>query len=592
MGYLEPAVDALPSVDVSHYSLIEDEDNYSDQQLKSVLGDIELDSVLITRKEQRKDPYIYKLMACILNSRLAARSRGVATVETPEEKRLLLDSYRYELVFGILYFIDSNDNNRLKIVVPMHKRAEMLYEAHSSPSSGHCKNPKFLQKLRTRCHWYQMRQDVDDFITTCPVCLQATKNEPKFRAPLRSLKLSNTPGDAISVDIVGPFPPTYSGRYTHVFVMMDMYSKWVVLCPLNKNFSSEDLARKIVDQWICQHSQPRYILSDNDPRFSKVVREVCGLLGIEQLKTLVSHPRTNGAVERCIQSFLTILRKACQYRPNNWNRSLDLIAFSFNTAPHGSTGITPFELNRGKLATLPSNSWFLNPFEMTLRDDANYLDELRFNLAELHSYRDEKHEDAQNKQARGFNKSALGNPYEIGQYVMVRDYLSTPLRDKLSGKWSGPYTIIALKESKATVVVTEQEEECKKDSKYHRVINIDRLSLYPKNGPILYFQPSLNYRPRYLPPSIRTWRNKSPSFHIADWIQDVDSVLTGKAKQSWAEEIQDVASMKEGAPLSEEVPTNLITESPQRCTSPRRVLTPEPRPTLRQANSSPKEPLM
>ncbi|MCP3661432.1 MAG: hypothetical protein GY696_02885 [Gammaproteobacteria bacterium] len=95
-------------------------------------------------------------------------------VGVPEDKTRAtwlanMDS-RFDLIRGILYYVDNSDGGRFRMVVPARERDHLLWEHHCSPSGGHMGFRKVLERVGRDFYWPTLRQDVLHFCKSCIVC--------------------------------------------------------------------------------------------------------------------------------------------------------------------------------------------------------------------------------------------------------------------------------------------------------------------------------------------------------------------------------------------------------------------------------------
>ena len=62
---------------------------------------------------------------------------GKLPEETKLAKRLALERQRYTLIDDVLYFIDPNPPNRLRLAVPQSYKQKLLEESHAGSFGGH-----------------------------------------------------------------------------------------------------------------------------------------------------------------------------------------------------------------------------------------------------------------------------------------------------------------------------------------------------------------------------------------------------------------------------------------------------------------------
>jgi len=70
---------------------------------------------------------------------------------------------------------------------------------------------------------------------------------------------------------------------------------------------------------------------------------VMKMLGIETVRTTAYHPQTKGQGERYNRTMATQLRHYDADDPSRWDELLPEITMAYNSQPHRSTGISPFE---------------------------------------------------------------------------------------------------------------------------------------------------------------------------------------------------------------------------------------------------------
>ena len=114
------------------------------------------------------------------------------------------------------------------------------------------------------------------------------------RPPLTPIPVSG-PFDRVGVDVL-QLPTTCRGnRYAVVF--MDYLTKWPEV------FATADqtaltIAKLLVEEIISRHGVPTQLLSDQGPSFlSRLMLEVCTVMGVKKVNTSAYHPQSDGLVE-------------------------------------------------------------------------------------------------------------------------------------------------------------------------------------------------------------------------------------------------------------------------------------------------------
>ncbi|GAA0145318.1 hypothetical protein LIER_05539 [Lithospermum erythrorhizon] len=98
------------------------------------------------------------------------------------------------------------------------------------------------------------------------------------------------------INLVGQFlkPPV---KYKDVVLAVDYFSKWVEAAPL-RSTTSDAIEEFIWKNIITRYGIPKILVLDNGPQFdSRVIKEMCAKLGIEDRFAPVCYLQYNGQVE-------------------------------------------------------------------------------------------------------------------------------------------------------------------------------------------------------------------------------------------------------------------------------------------------------
>ena len=132
-----------------------------------------------------------------------------------------------------------------------------------------------------------------------------------------------------------------SNRYALVFAVKDRKATTVAHC---------------LADFIWRHGVPVKIIHDQAAEFlSDVLQETVQILGVIQLPTSGGHPQTDRFVERLNRTLKQMLSKVVYRGEKDCNNLLGQLLFVYCTAPHSSTGETPFSLVYGHDAQVPTS---------------------------------------------------------------------------------------------------------------------------------------------------------------------------------------------------------------------------------------------
>ena len=91
---------------------------------------------------------------------------------------------------------------------------------------------------------------------------------------------------------------------------------------------------------------------------SSIIDELCMLLNMKKLQTLLYHPQTNGLVERSHQTIMQMIRKLGEDKKVDWPGHLAEIVQAYNATQSAVMGYSPHYLMFGCRPWLPVDFYF------------------------------------------------------------------------------------------------------------------------------------------------------------------------------------------------------------------------------------------
>ena len=136
-----------------------------------------------------------------------------------------------------------------------------------------------------------------------------------------------------------------SGNFEYLLVAVDKFSKWIEAKPVRK--ADGATALKFVISLVVRYGVPHSIITDNGTNVMHgELKEYCHELGIRPDLSSVSHPQSNGQVERAngliMAGVKPRLEEPLRRAAGAWAEELDSVLWSLRTTPNKSTGYTPF----------------------------------------------------------------------------------------------------------------------------------------------------------------------------------------------------------------------------------------------------------
>lgn len=187
------------------------------------------------------------------------------------------------------------------------------------------------------------------------------------------------------------------------------------------------------------------IKTDQGTEYKGVFDEICKLLNINHTCSTAYHPQTIGALERnhrCLNEYLRIFSNESK---SDWDEWIPHYCFSYNTTPSADHEYTPFELIFGRKC---NDIQFLATQKIDpLYNHDSYNHELRYRLQIAHSKVLQKIVKSKTLRTNRMNENIKTTPINIGDLV----FLKSENNYKLDQVHSGPYKIIKLTDSNATI---------------------------------------------------------------------------------------------------------------------------------------------
>ena len=364
-----------------------------------------------------------------------------------------------------------------QIIIPQELRTRVLHISHFAKVSGHPGGRKLYNGLRRFFYWPSMSFDC---YATAKNCVTCAKNRIFLRKNKNYLKLFpvEAPLEFVAIDILGELLRTARGN-RFLLVISDRFSKPVRTVPL-KRITAFEAAKEFVHHWVLVYGPPLLLLADNGMQFiSKLFQEICSLLGVKDLFTTTYHPQTNGQAERFNRTILAAIRHDVSDHPHDWDLFTDALTYAYNTQPHESTSIAPFELVLSRPP--PPLSFEAEPTVGKIGTATQYHTKWRVWLSALMSTAKVELEKCQARYKKNFD-NRIGTPKDdivVGCRVFVRKDYFNPKKErkhKLSPVVTGPYLVRQV--DKHTVVIQIEDKTRERVSK-------DRVVLAPSPSGVI-----------------------------------------------------------------------------------------------------------
>lgn len=317
-------------------------------------------------------------------------------------------------------------------IVNKEMRQLILNDFHMLPTGGHAGIRRMYNNIKKYYYWTGLALDVENFVKRCDDC-QRYKHVKMSKQPLTITSTASSAFEKIFLDIVGPLN-TDNDDNRYILTIQCELTKFVECYPIT-NKDAQTVSQAYVNNFILRYGIPKAVVTDQGTEFmSKIFKETCKLLGIEQLHSTAYHHETLGAIENTHKHLGTYLRIQLAHHSDTWSSWVPFWCFSFNNTVHTETKYSPYELVFGKNVNLPST--FTKGVEPIYNFD-DYVHELKYRLQTACTDAKNNLINSKIKRKENYDKVSKQINYKVGDKVLVRNETG----NKLEMLYKGPYRI-------------------------------------------------------------------------------------------------------------------------------------------------------
>ena len=378
---------------------------------------------------QASDPDIQLIRSLLTEQTITRPDTDTLARMNTRQRKLLTHASNYQVHNNVLLVSHKwpgVNHHTLKPVLPEHLYHSIALTTHAS-TLGHAGAAKVLHFIKSKCIAPGINKVVHNTINNCEACARQKAYTQNTKTPMRSNIPPFTPGAAIAIDHVGPFPTAMN--YNYILTITDVCSKYVTLIPQNQ-ISAIATARALL-QHFKTFALPVSILSDNGRAFKNtLMQQLTKSFDTQHIFSTPYHPAGNGAAERANGTIKDLLTIACdQDRNTTWPDHLMTIQLVYNATVHSSTGYTPNFLQFGRELRLPNTMFYDYDIPQTTdsleRHALETVTRLRQALTLAHSQN--LHRQKISKIYYDRNAKAI-NSFLPGQHVLLRNNDSRKLQ--------------------------------------------------------------------------------------------------------------------------------------------------------------------
>ncbi|CAF3637281.1 unnamed protein product [Rotaria sp. Silwood1] len=338
---------------------------------------------------------------------------------------------------GILYKLIEIQPGRTKKKVPWVPQSmikDLLFSAHTHPTSAHYGSDRTYYKLKNNYYWPNMLKDIKLYVKQCLLC--ARYNIPRQKPPglLETPEPPSEIFDLIGVDFWGPTHDATSNGNRYIITCTDHLSKFVIAKAVPIASASE-AAKFLVEDVIFKYGHiPKHILTDQGSHFNNyLMQAITKDIGINHILSTPFHPQTNGTIERFNATIKAQLCKLQDLNRTDWDQYLSPTIYAYNIGQHRTTKYDPYQLLYGKHPTLP----FAQPQPMLQFMRSNdYYNQFRKYRSFIIQQARRNIQQQQQLSKKRYDQHRQHIQYEIGQLVLAKPAVRN---NKMQAIFEGPY---------------------------------------------------------------------------------------------------------------------------------------------------------
>ena len=334
---------------------------------------------------------------------------------------------------------DTDDYTREQII-------EMIQTVHNK-DIGHGGFSRTFDLLSQNGKtWPSMRHHIRDYIIACPVCQKTSRLYKELPSEAHHL-WSSKAFTVLQMDVIKNV--TTNKRFKHILVLVDCFSRYVVLYPLMTETANEII--RCLGNFYGHYGRPRVIVSDGAPGFkANITKAFSTYFGYRISITDPYRPTAHGIVERTNQEVQRHLRALDLESEREWVELLPFIQHILNHSVSTVTGYPPSVIIFGRrtlaaelladLDTESENGTRMHPAEieqLNYDEALTYVGELDARLARIRE-RSNQHLDKVLLEKIDSTTPTEGR-LTAGQLVLYKpDETANKTRKKLAPLWHGP----------------------------------------------------------------------------------------------------------------------------------------------------------
>lgn len=367
-------------------------------------------------------------------------------------------------VLEILSFIFADKEIKLKICQNIVKTPDqdqipiILDQHHTGKTNLHRGINETIKRIREKYNWPGLTKDVENLIKSCEICQKVKICRKNLSTPLVITETPKTPFERINIDLF-EFP-----TQNYALTIRDELTKFIQAYAISDKKASTVTNTLLL--FFQHYGTPLRIHCDHGREFdNSLIKDLCKLYDIKLTFSSVSHPQSNGSLERFHATLTEMIRVHKMENPEEHPFNiLPYAVICYNTTKNKTHGFTPYELIFGHTSSRPPETLY-NQEQLI----SKYIRDLNKRMEHYYKVARSKTNAQKEKAKIRFDQAMTRKTpeYKVGDKVYVKE---SQITTKAQNQFNGPFAITEIFGTSAKVKNLTTNQSSK--------INFDRLKPY------------------------------------------------------------------------------------------------------------------
>lgn len=349
--------------------------------------------------------------------------------------------------------------DRWKIYVPSDKRDMVLQDCHDNMLASHGGYFKTAARVKEKYYWPKLLTNVAQYIRKCDVCKAIKPSNRNQQVEMGKFRNPICPFNMLALDFVGPLPLSKRG-HRQLLVVIDVFSKFVWLCPLRKA-TAEETVKFLKESVFLKYGVPQILITDNGPQLrSAIFLSFLREHGVEHWPTANYRPQSN-CTEAANKTIFNAIRAYMDKNTHNdWDKNLSEISCAYNSSAHTVTKFSPYYILFGQEMPLFGKR---NPINS---QDSQDSDEIKDKIKIIRAKVAENLKMAFDNSQRKYNLRSRQFEFKVGETVWKRNTELSNAANKYSSKLAPRFVKCKILEKCGTNTYVLSDEHGKRLGKF------------------------------------------------------------------------------------------------------------------------------